>query len=178
MDLIIFEILNSLIGQSSTLDWIIIFLAQYLPYILVLATLLFIFIQKHWRRKVFLSITLALSVIISRGLITELIRFFYDRPRPFKALNFEPLFINNDPAFPSGHAAFFFALGIVLFYFNKRWGWWFLGLSLLNGLARVAIGLHWLTDILGGLAVAIFTFLIVQALLPSISKIKIKNPDL
>ena len=169
MDLALFNFLHSLVGRFYLLDTAAVFFAKYLPYILVLAALVFVFRIKPLKERIFVSVTLALSVILSRGIVTELIRFFYDRARPFETLGFEPLFTNVNSAFPSGHAAFLFALSIALFYVSakggRRWGLWFLGFSVLNGLARVFVGIHWPSDILGGAAVAIISFLVVQSLL-------------
>lgn len=165
MDVIFFRFIHSLSGQLYLLDSLAIFLAKYLPYFLVLAALIFVFRVKPFKEKVFVFVTLALSIILSKGIITEVIRFLYDRPRPFEVLGFEPLFLGMNPSFPSGHAAFFFALSIALFFFNRKVGWWFLGFSALNSLARIFVGIHWPSDILGGVVVAFVSFLIVIYLL-------------
>lgn len=158
MDSTLFQFFQSLTGKSELLDSSIFFLAKYLTYLIVALFIFFTLKQDLWKKKVLVFITGALAVILSRGIITELIRFVYDRPRPFEALDFEPLFLDLHPSFPSGHAAFLFALGAAVFYFNKKWGWWFLGLALINGLARMAAGVHFPSDILGGILVALFSF--------------------
>lgn len=165
MDLEIFRIFHSVAGRSGLFDWLAIFLANYLPYLMVAAWLFFILRLKNWRQKIFIFIFTALALILARGVITEVIRFFYQRPRPFEFLDFQPLFLNDGPAFPSGHAAFLFALGFTVFFFNKKWGWWFLGLALANGLARVVGGVHWPADILIGLLVGLVSFWTVKILL-------------
>ncbi|MCP6719912.1 MAG: phosphatase PAP2 family protein [Patescibacteria group bacterium] len=171
MDLFFFQIIHSLAGRLYFLDSLAIFFAKHLPYILVIVALIFVFRIKPLREKIFVFVTLALSVILSRGIITEVIRFFYDRSRPFEVLDFNPLILDINPSFPSGHAAFFFALSIAIFYFSafdgRRWGWWFLGFSALNSLARVFVGIHWLSDILGAVVIAFVSVLIVRRLLKS-----------
>lgn len=171
MDIFLFQIVHSLAGRLYFLDSLAVFFAKYLPYILVIVALILVFRIKPLKEKIFVFITLALSVILSRGIITEVIRFFYDRARPFEVLGFNPLIPDINPSFPSGHAAFFFALSIAMFYFpalgGRRWGWWFLGFSTLNSLARMFVGIHWLSDILGGAAIAFVSVLIVRRLLKS-----------
>ena len=116
------------------------------------------------------------SLILSRGLIAETIRFFYYRPRPFEALNFIPL-INQDTvaAFPSGHAAFYFALTFAIFYVSRRWFYWFLAGAVLMGLARAFIGVHWPLDILAGALIGLFSIFMVKYTLARTLKIKVSD---
>ncbi len=73
------------------------------------------------------------------------------RPRPFVALGLSPLFAHAaNTSFPSDHTL----LGVALATpFLKRARWFGLGLlalALLIGLARVAAGVHYPSDVLGG----------------------------
>ncbi|MSU56498.1 MAG: phosphatase PAP2 family protein [Candidatus Taylorbacteria bacterium] len=78
-------------------------------------------------------------------------RLFVHRPRPFVAdPNIHALISETSYSFPSGHAAFFFALSTTVYLYNKRWGVWFFVASAVIGLARVMAGVHYLTDIAGG----------------------------
>lgn len=165
MDEAIFQFFHNLVGQSSILDLLGIFLAKYLTYFLVLASLLFFLKEKDLKKRIFIFAFTVLTVIIARGIFTELIRFFYNRPRPFLALNFEPLIPESGAGFPSGHASFLFGLVFPIFYFNRKFGAWFLVSSLLVGLGRVFVGVHYPGDILGGIFVALIAYLIVQSIL-------------
>ncbi len=70
------------------------------------------------------------------------------------------------PAFPSGHAAIFFALAAVAYLINRRWGiYLFIG-AVINALARVAVGVHWPIDVVGGAFLGIVVVLVLQRLLP------------
>ncbi len=164
MDSNLFSFFHSLAGRWSAFDGLIVFFAKFLPFILVIAALVFIFSRKSQKQAiVVLSIT-AMSVILSRGLITEIIRFFYNRPRPFEALGFTPLISESSGSFPSGHAAFFFALATAMFYFNKKLGFWFFIFALLNGLARIIAGVHWPTDVLAGAILGIVSLMIIEVI--------------
>lgn len=161
IDFAVFSFLHGFAGQAKFFDWLIIFLADDLAYILLFAALIYlVFIKsriQQWR--LFLGVLLA--VVLSRGVITELFRFFYNRPRPFIDLVFTPLIAKLDSAaFPSGHAAFFFALAGILFFENKRLGICFFTASVLMGIARVAAGVHWPTDILAGFLVGVLSAVI------------------
>lgn len=141
------------------MELVIIFLAKYLPYIL-LGVFFVLFLKKRsWN---FLFIPL-ISALVSRFIFTELIRFFYFRPRPFVEQGFVPLFEHAPSAsFPSGHAAFFFALSTGVFVYNKKAGTWFFIGSFLIGFSRVLAGIHYVSDIFGGFAVGLFSFWLVN----------------
>ena len=62
-----------------------------------------------------------------------------------------PLTLEPDHAFPSGHATFFMSLASTLWFYHKRLALFF-GLSaIFIGITRIAVGVHWPGDILGGL---------------------------
>lgn len=166
-DVFLFNLIHSLAFKSAFLDGLAVFLAKFFVYFLILGTVFFIFSFKNVRKRIFVFAVIAMTIIVSRGILTEVIRFIYNRKRPFEVLEFEPLFPNFDPSFPSGHAAFLFALAIAVFYFSRFWGWWFLGFSFLVGISRIFVGIHWPSDILGGIAVALIAFLIIKRLLKS-----------
>lgn len=166
LDQVIFNAIHGLAGKSRLIDLLGIFLADYLGYFLLAGALYLIFSEKDWRKRCQSLLFTALTIILSRGLFTEIIRFFYNRQRPFAVLGFPPL-INHEMAasFPSGHAAFYFALALAIFYLASRvWGWRFLGAALVIGLARVFVGVHWPLDILAGLLVALISFYLVKLL--------------
>lgn len=141
--------------RNGFLAALAIFFAQWMPYLLVFAFLLLAYYQKGWRHKVYLFAEGALAVILSRGIVTELIRFFYHHPRPFSVYGLVPLFAESGWSFPSGHAAWFFALATTVWFANRKWGWWFFAFTILNGWARIYAGVHWPMDILGGALVGI-----------------------
>ena len=102
--------------------------------------------------------------LISRFVFTEIIRYFYNRPRPFEILSNIYQLLEHSPggSFPSGHAAFFFALATSVFFYRKIWGIIFFLAALSIGLARVSAGIHWPSDILAGAVVGILTSIIVN----------------
>jgi undecaprenyl-diphosphatase len=154
-DINLFNWIHGLAGWSVFTDSTGIFFAKYLAYLLGIASLFFIFKQNDWRSRLGAFLNIALAVLLSRGIIVEVIRYFYERPRPFAALGFESLIGESGGSFPSGHASFFFAVSFAIFAINRSWGWWFLGLSLLNGLARIFVGVHYPADVAGGILVGL-----------------------
>lgn len=167
-DFILFKFLFNLANHNKFFDWLIIFFASYLAYLLAIIAVILLFTkEKDWRRRIHIFSVFALAAILSRGLITEIIRFFYSRPRPFLALNISPL-INHEVShsFPSGHMAFYFVLALAVFFLlSRKWGWFFIAGVILMGLARIIAGVHWPQDIIGGIAIAVLCYFFVQKIL-------------
>ncbi len=169
MDLSVFNAIHGIAGQLGILDALIIFCAKYLGYFLILGAAIFIYREKDWHKRFYYFALTALTIIVSRGILTETIRFLYFRARPFAAMGFQPL-VNHSAAaasFPSGHAAFYFALALVMISIDKKRGWFYLAGAALIGLARVAAGVHWPSDILAGAITGLVSFFVVEwALVP------------
>ncbi len=160
----IFNFLHGLTESLPILNWFYIFAAVYLPYIIAVIFAILLWREKSTKKRYFIFLAALLSVIIARGILTELIRYFYHRPRPFVALQFNPLLemSGTEWSFPSGHMTFLFAFIPAVFQLNKKWGWILTGLSFLVGLARVISGVHWPTDILVGIILGIASFFFVE----------------
>ncbi len=170
LNLSLFNLIFGLSRKNFLLDSLGVFFAVYLPYLLILGFFWILFRQTGWRKRIFFFAEAAIAVILSRGLITEIIRFFYYSPRPFEFLHFQPLIPESGSSFPSGHAAFYFALATVLFFYHRRWGIWYFILSFLNGVARIFAGVHWPLDVVAGAILGIVCGLLVHWLLRSYSK--------
>ena len=171
------------------LDWIFIFLARFLPYLLVLAFLLIIWrFSNDWRRRLYYFGFTALAFLIA-WIPTLFLRFFYSRPRPFKQLDFKALISHSSsPALPSGHAVLFFTMALVLFFIfrYRKAGWfysgnpenltednrkgiiasvWFIIAVVFMVTARVVVGVHWPYDIVAGFLVALLGVILANRLL-------------
>jgi undecaprenyl-diphosphatase len=157
IDIYLFNKINGLAGKSICLDSTAIFFARYFEYVLIIVLLLFLVkeFKKYWP----MVVQAFSAAILSRFVITNIIRWLLPRPRPFVALHLNSLFYQNpaEPSFPSGHAAFYFAIATVVYLYNKRVGISFLIAAFLISIARVFSGIHWPSDILAGAAIGIFS---------------------
>jgi len=84
--------------------------------------------------------------------LLSLINLWWFRPRPFVVGHFVAL-INVSPAissFPSGHSALAWLLAGLLAEEDKANAWWFYLLALVVALGRVAVGVHYFSDVLAG----------------------------
>jgi len=144
MDVYLFQKINQFILKWLWLDTLGIFFAQYFEYALAVSLLLFLAVgfRRYWK----MLVQAFISALLARFVIVEFIRWLWQRPRPLP---------NGVPAFPSGHAAFYFALSTIVFFYNKKIGLLFYLASFLICLARVFTGLHWPSDILAGAGIGL-----------------------
>lgn len=163
----LFDFIYGLSHRNALADDVGVFVAQFLPYFMLLGFLVFLAREKHARRRMMVLIEAALATILSRGILTEAIRFFYRNPRPFDVLGVSPLIPGSGPSFPSGHVAFYLALAFVLWSWDRRWGAWYAIFALVNGLARIYAGVHWPLDVAGGVMIAAVGVITIRALLAS-----------
>ncbi len=156
LDISIFYLLNNLAGESGFFDSLVIFFASYLQYFLIAIFLLLLYFSVYSRQeKLSIFWTTAISIIVARLGITEIVRFFYHRPRPFSVLPVHQLLFDNEWSFPSGHATFFFAFATAIYLYNKKWGVGFFIAAIAMTASRVITGVHYPSDILGGMIIGI-----------------------
>ncbi|HMN99307.1 MAG TPA: phosphatase PAP2 family protein [Miltoncostaeaceae bacterium] len=86
-------------------------------------------------------------------LANQIVLLFWQRPRPFEAHPGSVVTLvsrTGDPSFPSDHAAASVAIAVVVFLAHRRLGAVALALAGLVCIARVYVGAHYPTDVLGG----------------------------
>ncbi|MDB5204343.1 MAG: undecaprenyl-diphosphatase [Candidatus Taylorbacteria bacterium] len=163
LNLSLFYFFFDLSGHSLWSDDVIILFAEYLPYLIVLGVVIAVY--HFWRlgqKNIAYGYMLAIiSGGVARG-VASIIRLFYHHPRPPQALHITSLFPETSYSFPSGHAIFFFALATSVYFINKGWGKILFALSILIGLARIAAGVHWPFDIIGGAVLGVIISIIIQ----------------
>jgi undecaprenyl-diphosphatase len=91
------------------------------------------------------GLALAIAAVLAR---------IVDRPRPFAAHHDVHLFVAHaaDPGFPSDHATAAFAIGVALLLRFRAWGVVTLVLATVLAAGRVALGIHYPSDVLAGAA--------------------------
>jgi undecaprenyl-diphosphatase len=163
MDKSVVLFLNHFAGSSPFLAGLFTFFAIYLGWAVVASLGAFLFSKENGRIKFkkenFRIIILTLLAAgFGRLAVTEPLRRILDFERPGKILNdslIEFISFSGAPAFPSGHATFFFGLATPIFLWNRKIGAVYYFFALLNSLGRVSAGLHWPSDILAGAAIGI-----------------------
>jgi len=151
------HLLNNIAVLSVSVRNGIVFVGQTLPPYLVAASMLLVFIlrSESAREKLVWMIEALGAAIIARFGIAELIRLFYYRARPFEAHHeiMQLIVARSGNGFPSGHMAFLFAFAVVMWHYHRRTGWCLIAAVALVGVSRIAAGVHYPSDIIGGVVV-------------------------
>ena len=149
MDQQIFITIHSFAGKNQVLDALGIFFAVYLVYILPLFLVLL-----FWR-KYNKHLWLALFTSLIARLGVEVVKRLVNRPRPFEALQTNPLvvdFAGHGMSFSSGHTVILFSIAFS-FYGTKYFGL-LLVLAALGSMARIFVGVHYPLDIVASILIA------------------------
>jgi len=120
-------------------------------------------IRRDWRRAGMFA-----ALIVIEEMLTPILKGWVARPRPPFP---QDSLILADYSFPSGHAvlaAAFYSMVAYLgwTYIRTAWQKWSIvtlsvGLILMVGLSRVYLGVHYVTDVVGGWLVGVGLFLLV-----------------
>jgi undecaprenyl-diphosphatase len=160
MDTQIFLLINNAAGRWPVLDWLMIFCAVYLMWVLVIVLL--VLVARNYARWRDAALVAIVSAGVARLVIAEIIKRAHYVARPFLTVVETHLLIAKDleSSFPSGHTIFTFALATGVYLYNKKWGGWYLLLACLVGFARIFAGIHWPSDVLVGAVLGIVTTLV------------------
>jgi len=159
MDYYIFQLINSLAGHYKWLDDVGVFFAAYSQYFLGVGVIAFMMARRDiavfWKNFKITALAFG-AAIISRFVFCQILKVAVGRPRPAISHEVTQLIVPDSfGSFPSGHMAFFFALSTVIYFYNKKAGIACYAVSLLMGLARIYVGIHYPLDILGGMVLGI-----------------------
>lgn len=92
---------------------------------------------------------LLIGLILGNGVLKPLV----GRARPFELQELELLIPKpGDASFPSGHTMSSFAAAVALLWHHRKTGAVALGLATLVALSRLYLQVHFLTDVLAGMA--------------------------
>jgi undecaprenyl-diphosphatase len=167
-----YYLFSALYGLSSLpfAREIIIFLGTYLIYIAIIVFLIFAYLdwKKHSHAYIGRYLLPLFSAFVSVGAVVHFIRLFIERNRPFIAHSLTPLLTEFSYSFPSAHTIFIFSLATGTLYFNKKLGIGLFIAGIFIGLARIAGGVHYPSDIVAGALLGILTTMFVGAILKAV----------
>ncbi len=160
VDWSLFELFNGLAGRSPILDTVIRLLMN--DYALTTALVLLLFglwfsgESGQAREKNQMGVLSAVLSMLVGNLFIKLLNLLVYRPRPFAYHMVRLLFYRpSDSSFPSNATAVGFALATAVWFYNRRAGLAMYGLAFLLGFSRLCGGVHYPSDILGGMLVGI-----------------------
>ncbi|HEY4484126.1 MAG TPA: phosphatase PAP2 family protein [Candidatus Paceibacterota bacterium] len=158
-----FYFFYNLTRKFPEFNWFFVFNASYLFYILILIFIIHLLLNQRLasnKKRAWLALAF-ISAGFARGILTEIIRYFYHNQRPFVFYDsIKPLIPESSYSFPSGHTIFIFSFATIVYFYNKKLAYWLSFGGLIMGLARVTVGVHWPSDILGGIVLGILTSVI------------------
>jgi undecaprenyl-diphosphatase len=93
--------------------------------------------------------------------------YLIDRHRPFQQNHQKPLMklLWPTPSFPSGHTALSTAMAAAVFVQDPLWGSLFFVFAGLIAFCRIAVGVHYFSDIIGGAFLGIIVAVVVSRLI-------------
>ena len=119
------------------------------------------------------GVTLLLSLLLNALMTNLTLKDFFARPRPFY-VNTELVTLIKYPSsfsFPSGHTSVSFAGALVLYHMmSKKIGVPAVVVATMIGFSRMYVGVHYPTDVLGGIVVGIIASVAAYYLVKLVSK--------
>jgi undecaprenyl-diphosphatase len=162
LDYDLFRAINGWAGRSQAVDAIVVACAKFLP---VVFALVLVGLWLTWKpmnqRAAFLA---GISALVALG-IGQLIGMAFPRPRPYLTHQVNLLISPTaDTSFPSDHATLGFAVAVLVWKYNRPAGTALLLLALVLAFARVFVGAHYPSDVLGGAALGTLTSMAIAML--------------
>jgi len=164
-DMMLLTTINNLSGHLIWLDKLIMYVSEYGPVIfgLFLVTLWFSGATKMEvesnRKKALYAFTAALVGLS----FSQMIGFAWFRNRPYVNHSVHLLLpANPDASFPSDHATGGFSIASSLVISNVLGGKLMLGLATLVAFSRIYVGIHYPTDVIGGMLVGVISSWLVE----------------
>jgi undecaprenyl-diphosphatase len=157
MDLTLYKAINGFAANHDT--WFedpLRFFAQDAQYFFVALLAVLFFATGKWRsiNARHGVVAAGFSALLALG-IAQVITDLWDRPRPFVAHpGSAHLFISHasDASFPSDHATAAFAIAVSILLRSRKAGWLALAMATVLAVARVAVGVHYPSDVIAGAA--------------------------
>lgn len=151
MNLYFFNFLNGLTVDYPAFNSVFAFMGNEFTYVAVIILGYFLLTHEDKKMGVQEILTMVLVAVLA-WFFAHYLKGVFDTQRPFVAIpNLIPLFPHEaDGAFPSGHATFFSALAVMMWFYHRRIALLLGGVAIIVGLGRAISGVHFPIDILGG----------------------------
>lgn len=137
--------------HMNVLDQIMIFfsLIGNVGFVWILLGIILIMRKKTRIYGIILIISLGITVILGEGILKHVIR----RERPFETIMGIKSLVKfpSSYSFPSGHTSSSFTAFGVFYFLNLKYKWWVFITAFLIAFSRMYLGVHYFTDIIGGI---------------------------
>jgi len=119
-------------------------------YVWIAIAIILLFIKNYRKVGLMVGGSLLGSLVFNNMIIKNIVA----RPRPYRMIETLSILIPEpgEYSFPSGHTSSSFAAGVVLYLMlPKKYGVPAMVLAFLIGISRLYVGVHYPTDVLGGM---------------------------
>lgn len=119
-------------------------------YVWIAIAILLLFVKKYRKVGLMVGASLLGSLVFNNMIVKNIVA----RPRPYRMIETLSILIPEpgEYSFPSGHTSSSFAAGVVLYLMlPKKYGVPAMILAFLIGISRLYVGVHYPTDVLGGM---------------------------
>lgn len=160
IDTALFFFINRTISNPVT-DYAWPFVTDYSSFLVVRVILLGVWLMlivKGGPKGRTAALLCVVILVVSDQLSSSVIKALIARPRPCHEVGGVPVLqgvhllvhCGSGKSFPSSHAVNNFAMATLFAYYYRPWTWAFFSWATLVALSRVAVGVHYPSDILGG----------------------------
>lgn len=146
------------LSNNSFFSYLALLFSYRLIYLVIFLIIVWALFKKGEKVKFFFMFTL--TGIIS-WLFAHSLKLIFHTQRPFVDNALTPLFYEPGFSFPSEHVAVIMAFSFVVYSLNKKLGIVFIIFSILIGISRMIIGVHYPIDVIGGIIVGYITALLI-----------------
>lgn len=119
-------------------------------YVWIAIAVLLLFVKNYRKVGLMVGGSLLGSLVFNNMIVKNIVA----RPRPYRMIETLSILIPEpgEYSFPSGHTSSSFAAGVVLYLMlPKKYGIPAMVLAFLIGISRLYVGVHYPTDVLGGM---------------------------
>jgi len=119
----------------------------------IMGIILYFYDRKHFKFNFIFFIT----VLLIGGILVQILKYLFNRPRPLQRIS--DIKLLSDPlrehGFPSGHTMAIFTAATYLSKKIQKHAWLFLLVAVTVGISRIYVGVHFLSDVIGGAVIGI-----------------------
>ena len=139
-----------------------------IPCFIIIA--IFLYFKKLRKVGILMGISLALEFIFANLIIKNVV----SRIRPYEVIDGLTFLVNkpHDYSFPSAHTGSAFALAVVIFMvMDRKYGIIAIVIASLMGFSRLYVGVHYPSDVIGGIIIGTITSFTAVKCFPDSSKL-------